>query len=416
MPKFAARAVWCGSHEAGMTRQSVEAYVDRMHRANIDTIVVHLKGGDGLLYWPSERFPEAIAPGYEAFDLPAELLRACRERGMHMHAWLIEYYEGANGAAYRAHPEWAALSPAGKPTSAEILRGRPYDAVWMCPARRPGYTDQWLVPIIREFAERYAVDAIHHDYIRYPGDLAPDTYCFCDDCLEQMPKQAGFVSASHPDEPFFHELYDRPYLEAHWEQSPRVLPANWDRLPREAKSRFLLDGSYFAGGRHDLDYFFYAYRTHWITQFAREAAEAIHAVRPGMETSAAVFKNPVQSGRFIGQDWRQFAPWVDTCMPMDYRDHFPGDFETYLDLLAESIECQKGWARDYKRLWPGIALNFLYKEEAEAGRPASEWPHSKLERTVERIAATGVEGVCLFCEGQIQHYGMWETVRDLFAK
>ena len=30
----------------------------------------------------------------------------------------------------------------------------------------------------------------------------------------------------------------------------------------------------------------------------------------GFEVSAAVFKNPVQSGRFLGQDWRRFAPWV----------------------------------------------------------------------------------------------------------
>ncbi len=66
-----------------------------------------------------------------------------------------------------------------------------------------------------------------------------------------------------------------------------------------------------------------------------------------MEFSAAVFKNPVQSGRFIGQDWRRFSPWVQYLMPMDYRSHFGGDFETHLDLLAESIQQQKVWARGF---------------------------------------------------------------------
>ncbi|MCC6442223.1 MAG: hypothetical protein IT210_02075 [Armatimonadetes bacterium] len=102
---------------------------------------------------------------------------------------------------------------------------------------------------MREFAERYEVDSIHRDYIRYPGDLAPDQYCFCDYCLEQMPKFSGFVSESYPQKPFDRALYDRPYLESHWEQSPKALPANWGRLSRAFKSRFLLEGSFFQGGR-----------------------------------------------------------------------------------------------------------------------------------------------------------------------
>ena len=84
-----------------------------------------------------------------------------------------------------------------------------------------------------------------------------------------------------------------------------------------------------------------------------------------MEFSAAVFKNPVQSGRFIGQDWRRFSPWVQYLMPMDYRSHYAGDFETHLDLLAESIQQQKAWARDFPHLWPGVAAYQLYDEERE---------------------------------------------------
>ena len=139
---------------------------------------------------------------------------------------------------------------------------------WMCPARRPGYTDQWLIPLIKEFAARYDVDAIHHDYVRYPGDLAPDTYCFCDYCLEAIPKYASYYSTAHPDDPLLAPM-DRPHLEAHWEKSPKVLPPNWKDYSREMKSRFLLEGSFFPGGNRDLDYFFYEYRAHHVAEFTR---------------------------------------------------------------------------------------------------------------------------------------------------
>ena len=472
---FKGKAVWCGPGDAGTTSKSVAAFVERIRQTGFNTIVMEVKGGHGLVRWPSKLIPEVVESGYEDFDLPAVLLKECRKRGMMVHAWFIDYMEGPESPAFRKHPEWAARNPHGDTLVGEPIRGRKAGILWMCPAHRPGYTDQWLIPLYREFAERYAFDAVHHDYIRYPGDFAPDSYCFCDHCLKEMPRFNGLYSTTYPGEPFYHESYDRGYLESHWEQSPRALPGNWDRLPRQMKSEFLLKGSFFQGGLYDLDYFFYTYRTHWVTQFARECAEAVRRARPEMEISAAVFKNPIHSGRFIGQDWRQFAPYVEYCMPMDYRDHFPGSFEVYLNLLEETIESQKAWAGGYKHLWPGFACNFLFFEEERPLRrllecvraedyagaeeaymqvhkslyrvarklssefdswliggtdeaafvrrlekfvahpPEAYWPQEKVTAVIERIRATGVEGVTVFCAGQLQHYGLWDTVRDALA-
>ena len=177
-------------------------------------------------------------------------------------------------------------------------------------------------------------------------------------------------------------------------------------LDRVSKSRFLLEGGFFQGGRADLDYFFYLYRTHWVTDFARLSAEAVRVANPLTQISAAVFKNPIHSGRFIGQDWRHFAPYVDIAIPMDYRDHYPGTFEQYLDLLEESIRSQQVWARDFKALYIGVAINFLFKEE-----PSGPYPAEKLERVIERVASTGVEGFVVFCADQIERYGMGETLK-----
>lgn len=409
MSRFATSGIWCGSVEAGRTKEEVSAFIGRIKDAGFNAVFMHLKGGDGLLYWPSDAFPQATAPGYESFDLPAIALEECRKRGMQFHAWLIDFFEGENGAAYKAHPEWAMTNAKGQPTNTEILRGSRFTGLWMCPARRPGYTDQWLVPILQEFADRYKVDSIHHDYIRYPGDVAPDQYCFCDYCIENIPKWATYLSESFPNEPFYHELYDRGYLESHWEQSPRVLPQNWESIGRESQSRFLLEGSFFHGGRYDLDYFFYLYRTHWITEFARLAREAID---PSVAISAAIFKNPIHSGRFIGQDWRQFAPYVDIAIPMDYRDHFPGSFDTYLALLSETISRQKTWARDFKSMLIGIAINFLFFEEDRAG---SSPDPGKLHAVAEVVANSKADGIVFFCEGHLHQYGLWNDMQKVLT-
>jgi uncharacterized lipoprotein YddW (UPF0748 family) len=474
-PTLKGRAVWAGPRDAGTTAASVAAFAEQLAKAHINTVIMELKGGRGIC-WPSTRFAGAVVPEYRQFDLPAVLIRECHKRDIQVHAWFIDFAEGADSYVVRQHPEWLALNPEGKPTTSEILRGRPYGLAWMCPARRPGYTDQWLIPLIREFVERYDIDAVHHDYVRYPGDLAPESYCFCDYCLEHLPLYAGYYSPSFPELPFYSPM-DRPHLEAHWERSPRVLPANWSDYSREMKSRFLLQGSYFPGGNHDLDYFFYEYRVHWIREFVRQVFEEVGQVKPDMEVSAAVFKNPVQSGRFIGQDWRCYYPWVQYLMPMDYRSHFPGDFDTHLQLLAESIASQKEWARDFRHLWVGIATGFLYDEErgpllrirnlaagksdpaeiekaldgiAEALKrhapglydaiqsyvadpkdprplekridsflanvPPGYYPAEKLTRTLEMVRSQGVEGIVIFSAGGITSLHLWDAVEEFFSR
>lgn len=400
------KGVWGNPAPSRKDRDGVARYLDRLQEVGINAVFMHLKGGDGLLYWPSKLFPQSVAEEYG--DYPALLLEEGRKRGIEIHAWMIDYFD--SGAPHREHPEWAMRDPQGRTTAEIELRGKPFGCIWQCPARRPGYTDQWLVPVYREFAEMYDFDGIHHDYVRYPGDVAPDTYCFCDYCLEAIPRYAGYINESYPEEPFYHELYDRPFLESHWEQNPRVLPQNWSKLDRASKARFLLDGSFFQGGRQDLDYFFYQFRVEAVARFAREAAEAVRSVRPNMQITGAIFKNPVHSGRFIGQDWRRFAGYMDIPIPMDYRDHFPGTFEQYLTLLGEAVRKQKEWSKDFKALYIGFAINFLFHEE-----PNGPYPGSKLERVVEVLKGENVDGLVMFCDNQIGDFGMWDAIRRSLA-
>ncbi|HVH55514.1 MAG TPA: hypothetical protein VM791_04635 [Vicinamibacterales bacterium] len=357
-------SLWVHPPEVGRTPEAVAKFVDQCRRAHIDTIILLVKGMNGEIYWPSQRFKEAVVKGYESFDLLGELGRAARPHGIKVHAWLVDFAEGVNGAAVRAHPEWAELNPAGGTTATETLgpRQRPYPYVWMCPARRPGYTDQWLLPMIEELARNPNVEGIHHDYVRYPGDVAPDSFCFCDFCLAHIPRYAMLSYESTPSARYTVDPRQER-IEANWWTDPTMLPATYAKAERREKADFLLNGRTIPGGPPDMRHFFYDYRIEQINRFVREAHDVAKKVNPKIEMTAAVFKNPVQSGRFLGQEWHRWNDWIDVYTPMTYRSHFAGDFEAYVDHLEEVTRRQIEWTRHGRPLEAGIASTYLYREE-----------------------------------------------------
>ena len=359
-------ALWAHPPDAGKTAASVREFVAKVKRAHIDTIVMDLKGMNGEIYWKSKKFPQAIAKGYETFDLLEHLTREAHAQGIKVDAWLVDFAEGEKGVAFREHPEWAMLNADGTTTATETLgvNKRRYPYVWMCPARRPGYTDQWLLPMIEEIATNYAVDSIHHDYVRYPGDVSPEGYCFCDYCLKHIPRFAMLSYETRSTERYrVKHIQER--IEANWWSDPTMLPTGWQERDRREMADYILNGRTIPGGPPDMRYYFYAYRIHQIDTFVRETRERVRRINPKIEISAAVFKNPVQSGRFIGQSWHEWARWVDVFMPMTYRSHFAGSFEDYLAHLTEITQRQLEWTRREQPLYAGIASTYLYREEMQ---------------------------------------------------
>jgi uncharacterized lipoprotein YddW (UPF0748 family) len=356
-------ALWSHSPDVGKSPDTVREFVAKCKRANIDRIVMDVKGMSGEIYWKSKKFPQAIARGYESFDVLEHLTREAHAQGIKVDAWLVDFAEGERGAAYREHPEWAMLNPDGTTTASETLgvARRHYGYVWMCPARRPGYTDQWLLPMIEEIASNYAVDSIHHDYVRYPGDVSPEGYCFCDYCLKHIPRYAMLSYETGKPERFSVK-HTQEHIEANW-NDVTMIPPDWQQRDRREMADYILNGRTIPGGPPDMRYYFYEYRAAQIDTFVREARERIKKINPKIETSAAVFKNPVQSGRFIGQRWHEWSRWVDVFMPMTYRSFFQGDMQAYLDHLTETTARQIEWTRGEKPVYAGIASTYLCREE-----------------------------------------------------
>jgi uncharacterized lipoprotein YddW (UPF0748 family) len=359
------RAVWAPPGSVAFNDSSTEVFVEHCKRANINLIVLLVEYTDKEVWYHSKKFPESIAPGFKDFDPLAAVIREAHKYGIRVHAWLCDFTQSADGSIMQKHPEWAARNPEGKIASdAELLGGGvPYDQNWMCPARRPGYTDQWLIPMIEEIVSEYDVDGIHHDYVRYPGDVAPDSYCFCDYCLDEMLKYAHLFYEAYPDS-VFPSIPILPNPTANWSTDVTVRPKDWDQWDRKKKAEFLLTGSFLKGGPSDLDYFLYTFRQDAINRFAREAWERASAIKPNIEFSAAVFKNPIMSGRFIGQRWTDFSPWIDVMMPMVYRSHFPAvNFDTFVTMLEEYTRYEYRWAKDRSHLSVGLDVHYIYNEE-----------------------------------------------------
>jgi uncharacterized lipoprotein YddW (UPF0748 family) len=364
-PKREVHALWTHPPAVGNTPEAIRKFIDQCKRANIDTIVILIKGVQGEIYWQSKRFPQAIAKGYEQFDFLGTLTRESHAQGIRIDAWFCDFIEGPKGAAYREHPEWAQVNPDGTTTASEKLgHTRSYDYVWMCPARRPGYVDQWLIPMFEEVAKNYPVDSVHHDYVRYPGDVAPDSYCFCDYCLEHIPQYAMLSYKTRPDE-HYRVKFAQPRIEANWWSDPTMLPSDWSKMDRREKADFIMNGRTIPGGPADLRYFFYDYRQQQIKTFVKEVATSIRGQNRKVEISAAVFKNPILSSRYIGQHWNDWTPWIDVFMPMTYRSHFAGSFESYLDHLTETTERQLDWVNHERPVYAGIATTYLYREELQ---------------------------------------------------
>lgn len=362
--KVEGRAIWIHPTADLQDMESVKSLVENCNKAHINLIIPCVKLY-GKVLWDSKKFTGAIPDDFkkkfeQGFDPLKELIIESHKKNIRVHAWLCDFTDEPNLPAYKEHPEWAMLNKDGKTTMSETLYdNKPYYILWMCPSQRPGYTDQWLIPMIEEIVTNYDVDGIHHDYVRYPGDVSPDGYCFCDYCLDDFMKYNHFYYECKPDTQIS-AVQKLPIWISNWSQDNTIRPVNWDKMSRGEKVDFIFKGSSMVNGPSDLNYFYYEYRCDQITKFARESWETANRIKPGIQMSAAVFKNPALSGRNIGQRWTDFAPYVDIMMPMAYKSHFAGDVPTFQKFLKEYTEYSKKWCENITNLSMGIDIAYIY--------------------------------------------------------
>ncbi len=176
-PKYEVRAAWLttlmgldwpsvkSTNEQNRMRQQQElcSILDTLQQAGINTILFQTRTRGAVLYPSSiEPWDGALTgttgkdPGYDPL---AFVVRECHKRGMELHAWMvtIPYCKVSaakslgSGSTLQKHAKWFKKAS---------------DSWYLDPAQTE--TDAYLASLCSEVVEKYDVDGIHLDYLRYP--------------------------------------------------------------------------------------------------------------------------------------------------------------------------------------------------------------------------------------------------------
>lgn len=157
------------------TSQDIDRLVGLAADHRVSTINLAVKQDEddeipsGLVFYASQRAPRA--PGYEAFDVLAETIRAAHRRGLQVRAWMPQFHDQV---AIRGNPAWQMQAFDGHRTAP--FKGRDRDEYFVNPVN-PAARDYQRF-LVGEVARNYDVDGIVIDWVRfddYNMDLGNET-------------------------------------------------------------------------------------------------------------------------------------------------------------------------------------------------------------------------------------------------
>jgi len=138
----------------------------------IREIVVQVRGR-GDAYYRSDLEPRAHDLADPEFDPLAHLVRGGAAVGVRIHAWTNVHFvwSSKDGALptsqahlVNAHPDWL-LRPGGV-KYLDPVGGSDWEGIYIDPGQRRAATH--TLAVFADIAERYAVEGLHYDYVRYP--------------------------------------------------------------------------------------------------------------------------------------------------------------------------------------------------------------------------------------------------------
>jgi uncharacterized lipoprotein YddW (UPF0748 family) len=167
------RGVWLHP-EQFRTPAECDRFVERMAAARLNVAYALVWYWGGTAYYRSALCP--LAEGLpEGYDPLGYLIERAHARGIQVHAWFVNGAYGRSdlGYVFKAHPEWR-LQPA------------PGQYAWWYDLGQPEVR-AFETQVMLEVLQRYPVDGLHFDYIRYDGPQL----CFCPHCREEFRRLYG---------------------------------------------------------------------------------------------------------------------------------------------------------------------------------------------------------------------------------
>ena len=352
------RGLWVVRHWLTDREQAMRA-VRIAADARLNALLVQVRGR-GDAFYRSRLAPRSESLSDPEFDPLALLVEEGHRAGLEVHAWVNVYLTwkptrqrpASPRHVFLRHPEWFMRSADGIDMGRVALDG--VDLVKRGVTGRflsPGNPDvrAHLLEVIDEILDRYDVDGIHMDYVRYPN--------------------------------------------IHYDYHPAVVDA--------FRTRYGFDPAGRTGGEADAGAdtvatvarnLWHQWRSEQVSLLVGQVREAIARLKPAVRLSAAV-KPEVESAYMqYGQDWTGWSNGglVDFVAPMFYKG------------TAEEIERQMTEARKRVkkgRLYAGIGV---WNQDAD-----------ETVTQIEIARRTGFQGVVLFsADGFVRQKGLAGKLRE----
>ena len=322
------RAVWVVRHTL-TEPESVRAMVRRVAEAGFNTVIVQVRGRGDAYYRSRWEPPPPPLAGRSGYDALAGTIREAHRRGLRVHAWINTHLvanadtlaQDSSHLVYRRPDLLAVPLPLarelyhvdpGAPRYLEALveyaranRDR-VEGLYTSPAAPE--VKEHVYSIWIDLLERYDLDGLHFDYVRYPG---PD-FDYSRVALERFrdwlaPHLAdtvrGRFAALEAGDPL---VYTDSFPDA------------WERFRRQQ-----------------------------ITELVERIYHGVKKRKPGVLVSAAVFGNAEDAYSLRFQDWRDWLRRgiLDVACPMAYTD----STELFRERIRTAVETAGG-----ARVWAGI--------------------------------------------------------------
>jgi len=336
--------------------------VDEVIRTAVDggynTLLVQVRGR-GDAYYTSALEPRAqeLQGQPVTFDPLQRTIERAHAAGLQVHAWFnvnlvasaVTLPQERQHVMVR-HPEWMMVPQA---LASAMATRDPRGAGYLTPLARwtrdqsatveglflspiPEGAQQYTLSILRDLLERYALDGLHLDYIRYP--------------TADFDYSAGALDAFRADRYEAATPAERQRLDTQRRTDPtawtRAYPQAWD-----------------------------AFRRDRLTTLVTRIRALVQETRPQAVVSAAVFPVPADARRQKLQDWSLWAErgWLDAVAPMAYATTVPE--------FSRQIQASKAGAHG-RPVWAGIG--------------AWRLPVARTADHIRAARAANAEGILLF--------------------
>jgi len=165
---------WPLTHDTQEQKQSLLEILDTLERKHFNAIIFQVRArGDAFYRSSFEPWARELTgrigedPGWDPL---AFLIKHAHARGIEVHAWFNMYKVwGAMPVPYDTEP----------PHILEVNPGwaQVYENEWWLDPGEPG-VQTYLMKVALDLIERYPIDGIHFDHIRYPGRDFDDAHTF----------------------------------------------------------------------------------------------------------------------------------------------------------------------------------------------------------------------------------------------